>query len=60
MKSLTDEDSVVHAHLKLPICPGCEQLRGQIARLRKAILHEATNAPMSAITRMRLRKAVAR
>lgn len=36
----------------------CAQLRDQMARLRKRVLHEATTAPMSAITRMRLRKAV--
>lgn len=61
MKPLTDEDGTVHAYISLHSgkCAECEQLKGQIARLRKKVLHEATTAPMSAITRMRLRKAVA-
>jgi len=61
LKALNDEDRVAHAHIQSgPTCPGCEQLKGQIARLRKAVLHEATTSPMPAITRMKLRKAVAR
>lgn len=60
MKPLTDEDGAVHGYLVLPsdlvACQHCLRLEADLLRLRRGIRAIAKTVPMSALTRLRLRR----